>query len=524
MRLRGAVLATAVLGAALAAVGVSAAGASGAAGSTGAAGSAGASGNPLVTIRAIDRAGKPVAVTASLQSLVITGGVDDTLTSAHPTRVPPGTYNIAAWVWEPGKTAATLVDREVKVTANVTVTFDARPGRLIRFTVNDATVTQDYVAAEPFAPDGYDAFDGSRATPAGATYAVPGPLPPGYYLYLEAAMIRPHADLSPVEYRLVRLIKGAIPTDLTFASDRAELASDDVTLRAVDPGGVGGVGFAALAPNAPYDLPSGVVGQWATPPFSVEFYFTPGYEWQACVFYGPQGCDIDDLNNLPVFGVHHYAQTFGSAVFGPSPQVGAVVSGNQLQVGTDGGGLLVDPTQELDTSYGLPVSAEQTWLYEGKKLLARGSGDVSATISAAPHWYTMRIQASRGAGATLSRSVALYYNFRTQAGDDSPDAFWPRVIPSGLSERNAARGGTRTTVPIWFSDLGGNIVVHGVKAWVSVNGGTTWRALRVTGSGDRWTVVVANPAKAGYVSLRVQGTDPAGDTVAVTTVDAYAVS
>jgi hypothetical protein len=75
-----------------------------------------------------------VAVTASLESAA-SYGIQDTLTSAHATKVQAGVYNVAAWVWEPNKKAATLVDRAITITSSVTVTFDARPGNPLRFTV-----------------------------------------------------------------------------------------------------------------------------------------------------------------------------------------------------------------------------------------------------------------------------------------------------------------------------------------------------------------------------------------------------
>jgi hypothetical protein len=509
MRLRIAVLAAVMLGSVL----------------TGVAGAAGAAANPLVTIRALDRAGNQVAVTASLQAQTSNGNlIDDTLTSAHASRVPPGTYNIAAWVWEPGDTAATLADRQLTVKSNVTVTFDARKGHRVRFTIDDSTVAPTMLEAETFAPGlGLSAFDGTTGTPPAATYVVPGKLPAGWEIFFWTDLIRPHEYLSPVEYQFVRVFSRAIPANLTFASYRARLASDDVTVRALDPGKTGGVGFTPMTPSA--FLPAGITGQWATPPFSVEFRFTPGYKWQSCVFYEGGSCEIQQVNNLPVFGAHHYAQTFGSAVYGPSPQVGAAISGRQLQVGSASGGLLVDPHYTADST-GLPASPDQTWLYEGSRLLAHtsGSGYATANISAATHWYTMRVQASRGAGAALAKSVTLYYNFQARANGASPDAFWPRIIPSGLSARNAARHGTRTTVPIWFSDLAGNITVHAVRVWASGNGGKTWKALAVRAGGGRWTVTVTNPAAAGYVSLRVQGTDSSGATAAVTAINAYAVS
>ena len=148
------------------------------------------------------------------------------MTSAHAAKVPAGTYNIAAWVWEPNKKAATLVDRAITITSSVTVTFDARPGKLVRFTVNDSTVSQDGVLAEPFSPvtgepaqwnNGFGPIDGA------AVYVVPGTLPSGWDLLLQANLLRREADTvaSPVEYNLVKILSGSIPSNLTFASTRA---------------------------------------------------------------------------------------------------------------------------------------------------------------------------------------------------------------------------------------------------------------------------------------------------------------
>jgi hypothetical protein len=48
--------------------------------------------------------------------------------------------------------------------------------------------------------------------------------------------------------------------------------------------------------------------------------------------------------------------------------------------------------------------------------------------------------------------------------------------------------------------------------------------VRSSASGPHWSAVVTNPAKAGHVSLRVQGTDSSGYTASVTVINAYAVS
>jgi hypothetical protein len=485
--------------------------------------SAGAVPNPTITIKAKDREGKFVPVKASLQTANIGPGfVDITLSSTHPTRVPPGLYNIAAWVREPNpNNGQTLVDRAITITKSVTVTFDAQKGKRIRFTVNDPTVSQDYLLAEPFAPAASEAFDGIDYPGPQPVYAVPGTMAPGYYLALQADLVRPGAHPSPVEYQFVRVIKGSIPANLTFSNDKAKLASVHVTMKSVDPGAVAAVGAQPVAPSGDLsDPPAFAVGQQAVAPFSVDFHLTPGYRWRWMTSSG-----TDTLDNMPVLGVRHYAQTFDSAVFGPASVFGPDVENGRLQAPQ--GSLFMDPTQNMDAGGG-QVSSLQTWLYEGTKLLAHSkTGPVSVAISPSPHWYTMRVQASRGPGATLWKTLYLSYNFQDWARDPAALSknFWPRIVPKGLSLRNAAAHGTRTTVPIWFTNAEDtNISVSGVKVWASPNGGKTWYALRVSRSGLRYTVVVQNQARPGFVSLRVQGTESNGATATETVINAYRVS
>lgn len=518
MRLRTTALALALAGIVLAVTGP-------AAGS----GVPGAPGEPSITIRAIGRSGEPVPVTASLQSpRACAACVDETLTSAHPTRVAKGSYNIAAWIQEPDGTARTLAARELTVTASRTVTFDARQGRPIRFTVDDPTVTQDSVEAEPFSPDGWDAFDGYRPVAGQQVYAVPGTMAPGYHLYLQADLARPRSGgrPSPVEYVLVRLLGRTIPANLTFAASRSGLAGDRVTVREIDHGSSEGIRLEPRSDRGALGrmLPATLMGQTARTPFSVDFEVTPGYRWQA-----QTGSGTMNLNRLPLLRAGPHRQAFDRAVYGPSPEFGVTVAGGELQptVQPWGGYLLDDPTQEQDTSPGLRPAATQAWVYQGRKLLAhtRDRG-FSVPVPAVPRWYTVKILVQRNAGSRLFTAELLSCSFRAWAGGPDPGqaAFWPRLIPSGLSPRNAARPGSLTTVPIRFTALSGDIAARNVRAWASDDDGGRWTALPVSGHGRRWSAVVPNPARPGFVSLRVQGTAAGGATAAVTVTRAYAVS
>ncbi len=541
MRRRVAVVTAVLLGSVAAGVGAGSVPAGASVGAREAGAATSAASEPSVTVRAIDREGKAAAVTASLESAA-SYGIQDTLTSAHATKVPTGTYNVAAWVWEPNKKAATLVDRAITITSSVTMTFDARPGNPLRFTVNDSTVVAHGLYAEPFnAVFGEPATWGSGFGPINgpAVYVAPGKLPSGWDVILEANLVRPETGdtASPVEYELVKVLSGSIPANLTFASTRAGLAHDHVTIRDFGQG-TDGVMF---APYEYGDSPSHT-NLWGASfgqdnvrtPASLDFFFSPGYRWESADF----AAGDDEYGASPLLAGHTYGQTFDAAVFSPSPLFGPAVYGSTLYfTETFGNSLLVDAGNQDpgSESVGLAETIRpQGWLYEGSKLIAHASGynaKFSVKIPAATQTYTMKVEATRAYSddvpiTGLAKSVTATYTFRAAAGETTlaANTFWPRMIAQGVSEKNAAAGGSRTTVPITFDTVSGTIAAHDVAVWSSVNGGKTWTALRVTHSGSTWSVTVDNPRKAGYVSLRVQGEDAAGFKATVSAINAYAVS
>ena len=493
-----------------------------------------ATGQASITVRAIDREGNTVAVIASLQS-VASDNVMDTLTSAHTTAVPDGVYNIAAWVWEPGRKAATLVDREITIGSSQTVTFDARPGKQVRFTVNDPTVAVDSMLVEPYsAATGIDTWwnDSYGPISGAAVYVVPGQLPTGWDLFLEADLVRhePGGVASPVEYNLVKIASGSIPSNPTVASTRAGLAQDHLTIRDWDQGtdgfaftprefGANGSGFG--------QLPTIGFGQMNVfPPAGVDEFFSPGYRWESVDY----AAGDDYIGTSPLLAGHSYSQTFGAAVFGPSPSFGPSVYGTTIGLSeTFGNDLLVDPNGEGagSESTGRYVSGVQGWLYQGSKLIEHASGygaNFTAKIGTARQQYQLKLAAT--ADGTIAKSVTAAYWFTASADDTTliDQSFWPRVVAQGLSEKDTAAGGSRTTLPITFDTAAGAIAAHNVAVWASANGGKTWTRLGVSHSGSTWTATVSNPRAAGYVSLKIQGADSLGFGTLVTLVNAYAVS
>jgi hypothetical protein len=424
----------------------------------------------------------------------------------------------------------TMVDREITVSKAETLTFDARPGRLVSLTVNDPhAVTSEVVVAVGSPATGSFQYAASNGA---ATYVVPGTLPSGWEFYAMADMSSVTASGSPVEYGLIKVVKGAIPASPAWSSSISGLATLHATVRRLNPGDTESLG---LTPEVagPYDLyyPS-LTSIWydGATPYAVQFRLTPGYAWQQ---QGPYGDAV--MNNAPVWGAHQYYETFGAATFSPDWQVmggGVQVSGNTLYAGTSNGNdLLVDPAFASFTgdSSGLPASATAT-LYQGTKLIATGGANgASATIPPTTKWYREHVVAQPASGL-MFRQVTLDYTFQAAAqpnyGGFSPNYVVPTIKPSGLDLENAAKPGTKTTVPISLTDYAYpfSIGVHSVQVWASGNGGKTWAALNVSHSGGTWTVTVTNPATVGYVSLRVRAALSDGTTTEVTVINAYAIS
>ena len=338
-----------------------------------------------------------------------------------------------------------------------------------------------------------------------------------------------------MEYELAKVLSGSIPSDLTFASTRAGLAQDHVTIRDFGQQ-LDSVSF------GPYQFDSGNYGSLpyvsfgqsdVVTPAGVDVFFSPGFEWESA----DTAASDDVYGTSPLLAGRTYAQTFGAAAFGPSPLLGPSVFNSTLGASRVlGNCLLVDAAGQggQSESTGLYQSDPQGWLYEGSKLIAHASGygaNLSATIPATTEPYTLTMETTRVSGKNvpldgIAKSLTATYKFKAAAGDTTlgDTTFWPRMVPQGVSEKNAAAGGSKTSVPITFDTVNGAIVAHDVHVWASANGGKTWSPLAYTHSGNTWTMTVSNPRQAGYVSLRVQGEDELGFTSTVTAINAYAVS
>jgi hypothetical protein len=294
---------------------------------------------PTVTVTTIDRAGKHVSTQVRLQNLK-TGTVYN-LTSGKGRRVPDGTYNVGAEIETPGNPSSqTLVDRPLTVSRPGSMTLDARQGRLVRLTVNDPRAITNDVFLTAYSPvTGFEYSGGGGA----ATYVVPGKLASGWKFDVLADLSSATASGWPVEYGLIRVVKGDIPASPAWFSNTSKLTTLNAAVRRLNPGDTGVVSltpeisaptdsYYPLMPPTLYDGPA---------PYTVQFRLTPGYAWQQS---GPYGEEL--LNNAPVWGAHQYDETFGAATFSPNwaAEQAVEVFGNTLYAGAySGQWMLSDP-------------------------------------------------------------------------------------------------------------------------------------------------------------------------------------
>ncbi|GAB3938501.1 hypothetical protein GCM10027614_18690 [Micromonospora vulcania] len=95
----------------------------------------------------------------------------------------------------------------------------------------------------------------------------------------------------------------------------------------------------------------------------------------------------------------------------------------------------------------------------------------------------------------------------------------PRPV---LDDTNTARAGRTMLIPVALDRQPGSAAASGRTLGVSASfdDGRTWVALPVLGG----VAVIAHPRRAGFVALRVQATDTAGNTVTQTIQRAYRIA
>ncbi|MEO3748295.1 S8 family serine peptidase [Plantactinospora sp. B5E13] len=150
-------------------------------------------------------------------------------------------------------------------------------------------------------------------------------------------------------------------------------------------------------------------------------------------------------------------------------------------------------------------------------------------VPAAEAGYRVEVKAERGAPFTHSTRVEGTWTFRSGHVTGEEPARLPlssvRFSPP-LNQANAAPTGRWFGIPVSVERQpdSGAAGVRSLKVDVSYDDGRTWRKATVLAFGGSGVVLVQHPDRAGFVSLRADATDRAGNTVRQTVIRAYAIT
>ncbi|QNE75235.1 hypothetical protein F0344_11995 [Streptomyces finlayi] len=185
----------------------------------------------------------------------------------------------------------------------------------------------------------------------------------------------------------------------------------------------------------------------------------------------------------------------------------------------------------LDTAADQYFSAESgtdkalsTVYRDGTLLGSARSAPVAFPMAAQRAEYRVVTDVQRYApGWTTSTKVRTDWSFHSERKEGMP------LLPVlsvdyrlDVDRANSARPHSTTRIGLgvrYPKGLNG-LKLAGAKLWTSYDDGATWRQVRLDGDLDG---TIGNPAKAGFVSLRVQATDADGNTVEQTVTRAYQV-
>ncbi|MEU6349000.1 hypothetical protein ABZ896_06700 [Streptomyces sp. NPDC047072] len=478
-----------------------------------------------LTVRTLDRAGKPVYA----QVAVYNTKTSDFryIDSNKAVSLPDGSYELATSFVDGGDEAGTVGGHSVKVSGATKTTFDARQGHPVK------------VSLSPSPGSGYDhtvsayvcTTDNSPAqmgisTDAGQLYVIPSSNKAYELSY--ATVYQPQAQTGGSFWLASATHRGGVPSGVSATLKQAGLTTLKVSARSGPDSGQARFSFdnqstgdddCAMSTNT-LQFERQLPGSFAV--------HLPAGQWQV----GQQAHDF-------VYdGFHNYGAgrttslTVGRAVWGPGGRL-PYTWYHQLYF----------PSVNLFADSTLPdggelASGSVKLTHAGKTLYSRsyGTGD---DVDAHPRipsagWYTLTETGHRSLpSGSLSTSSSLALRFYADpAKNQQVRDYITRFSPAPLNGRNQVAAGSATTVTLGMQRTGtgdGTVgrlsdAVKSVRAWYTTDGGAHWHAVTAKLSAGKWTTTVHNPAAAGRVGLRSTVTDTHGDTATTTVYNAYAVN
>ncbi|WP_405818835.1 hypothetical protein OG241_27490 [Streptomyces sp. NBC_01390] len=478
-----------------------------------------------LTVRTLDRSGKPVYA----QVAVYNTKTSDFryIESNKAASLPNGSYELATSFTDAQGDGANVGGHSVKVSGATKTTFDARTGHQVKVSLspNPGSGYDHMVSAYVCTTDNSPAAMGLSAE-SGHLYVIPTTDKAYELSYATAYTSR---SVTGGDFWLATAThRGGVPSGMSATLRRTGLTTLKVTARSGPDSG-----------PAQFSFDQQSTGDDACPmytnrlelqrdlPDSFRAHLPPG-KWSV----SQDG--HDSVSNA----FHAYAAgrtttlNIDHAVWGPGGQL-PYTWYHRLYFGDDN--LFADPS----LPYGGTLTAGNMKLtHAGKTLYSRDYtpvGGASAQLRIpSTGWYTLTETGRRSLPAgslSTSSSLSLHFYADTAKNQQIRD-YITRFWPNSLNSRNQAPAGATTTVVLGMqrSGTGDGTVgqlsdgVKSVHTWYTTDNGAHWHASPAKLSNGRWTVPVHNPPSGGRVGLRSTVTDTHGDSATTTVYNAYAVS
>ncbi|SDP57230.1 S8 family serine peptidase [Lentzea jiangxiensis] len=474
-----------------------------------------------LTLDHIGHDGKPAA---AWRYLLIDFEKRSVLQGAAPTgratvRVPRGRYLLSTFFETPSGDPAVRAkltvayDPAVEVTADRTVTFDARTASEPSITVDrqEAAQVSGSLTVQMMTPAfgygsgwGTDTWEDFYVHPSSTSA-------PEFEWTASSVLARKNADGgfqgSPYQFHALAAGEQKLPPAIRHHERERDMARVEAKFKARVPGSTG------VRNN-------GVRGAL---PFELTEFYTPGVDWNRWL------AEETDPNALPTFIDDAAPRTFrrgaksteqwNTAVFGPAfPAVSEQQTaawagrlGDELFVNAP---LFADGTGEHST-FDFDAATGTTKLTANGRVVAESStpGQLFTPVPPARTAYLLHADSTRP-GGTSKVTADWTFTSGTVAGEV------PEVLPllavrfePKLDDSNQGRAGSVLTVPVTVQRNGARGDVTDVRTpqvEVSYDEGATWQRVLLFKAGGKWLVTLLHPKNAKSVSFKAKTSDRNG--------------
>ncbi|MGH3681170.1 MAG: S8 family serine peptidase, partial [Natronosporangium sp.] len=470
--------------------------------------------------------------------------LETTRFSGDPTetlRMPAGEYILVSWqvieTPEGGERWTMLEHPQLELSEDTTIELDSRLARPVSVTVPGRPVELVYTGVyAQYVTDRWTmAANTFTFDPSGLYTAQLGPDDPVDELTTSVtggwAVLGRDGRLESTEemYHVAEFVDGGVPTGLDLTLHRRDLArvQSDHAVQTADGELFKGDGairldpfVGALTPFMPLDGPSKRTD-----------YYTTGGEaiWQTQL---SESIPIDENHSDPVILLNAEPTTYRP---GPQPRqrwnygvFGPNLATEFAGVRREGDEMLITPELYADSAghQGVVFGSGRITVFKDGELFAERFWlpGLSSFVAVPPEEaeYRVEVAAQRIGAATLSPQTNLAWTFRSGHTDGEVRAPTPVVrFHPPVDGRNSARSGLPFLVPVSVDSPSGSVALAGLTVDVSYDDGQSWRpAPTLPFIGGR-LLLLMHPRGEGFVSLRAQATDRAGNTVEQTVLRAY---